>query len=587
MLHLPVVFYSFLIFSIILCCGNNSLFAKSAREIFFLDAPQSDEPKKEIAYEKIDEEPINNEKGLFECIKGIVLLRNEKSMLLGHSLKHIEGLQTIDVDVPGGTKGLAERLKPYYCDRPLGQEDILRIIDEISRYYNDHMRPLVVVEVPRQEVSSKVLQLIITESKLGDVRVEGTKRKGSERVKNYVQLTKGDTIDETTLLKNLQFMNRNPFRRVDYIYTPGEETYTTDLILYTEDRRPVRFYVGGDNSGVPTTGTLRWFAGINASYLFADDNFSYQYTTSSNFHKLQAHTVQYLLLLPWQQLINIYGGYSSVHANLSFPGSKNHGQSSQASFRYIMPLLPSRSLNHEVSTGFDYKRTNNNLEFSDAMPEVGQTVNLTQLAGKYAGNYEGRRYRIDYDMELYWSPGKWLPDQTNSDFSSLRPGAKNHWVYGRAAFTYSQQMFRGFWWFSMLRGQLSGDNLIPSEQLGIGGYDTVRGYAERELNKDSGFISNIEIRSPSMRLFFRKRTESGRAKDGLQFLGFFDYGIGGNHHRILNEPRTQFLMGAGPGIRYTMNDWFTGRFDWGFKLHKEKHFLGGNNMVYFQVVASY
>ncbi len=229
---------------------------------------------------------------------------------------------------------------------------------------------------------------------------------------------------------------------------------------------------------------------------------------------------------------------------------------------------------------------NNDLQFSDVLIKIGKIVNLTQLVGKYAGNFEKRDYRINYDMELYWSPGQWLPSQSNADFQSLRPGAKNYWVYLRSGFNYSQKLSDWAWFISQLRTQLSGYNLLPSEQLGIGGYDTVRGYSERTLNKDSGVVANVEFRTAAMRLFFR-HPQPGKTRDGLQFLGFLDYGWGTDHKALPGLPRSAYLAGAGPGMRYTLNNVLAARLDWGFRLHEMGHQKVGDSMLHFQVVLSY
>lgn len=41
------------------------------------------------------------------------------------------------------------------------------------------------------------------------------------------------------------------------------------------------------------------------------------------------------------------------------------------------------------------------------------------------------------------------------------------------------------------RGQLASTNLLPSEQMGLGGYNSVRGYLERQVNVDNGLIVNL------------------------------------------------------------------------------------------------
>jgi hemolysin activation/secretion protein len=523
---------------------------------------------------------------VFSALKGIVLIENSGMLLQGKALSEIECLQTVGcINVPGGLLKLSAVLQDYfYC--PVGKEEIREITDDISSYYKTNHHPFVFLEIPKQDVSSNVLQIVVRESRLGQVKMEtnGPLRSRSCALMNYIELETGEVLDQKILLRDLQFINRHSFRRVDYIYSPGEKPYTTDLTLYVEDRKPVRFYIGGDNSGVQTTGRQRWFTGVNIAYLSRlDDLLSYQYTASSDFSKFQAHTIMYMVMFPWRHLLNTYGGYSSVHARLSFPGMKNHGQSIQASQRYIVPLNPTYTLNHEASVGYDFKRTNNNIEFSSFFPTIRKNVNLTQIVGKYAGNYEQRLCRIDFNLEFFWSPGRWLPDQTNADFASLRPGAKNNWAYLRSTFVYSQKIFKNNWFFFNFRGQLSGSNLIPSEQLGIGGYDSVRGYEERQLNMDSGALLSAELRTRSL----LPTPRCGRNNYSLQILGFVDFGYGANHKLEPGERKHDYLAGAGPGARLTLNNWLSGRIDWGFKLHKAPRFSGGDSMIHFQLIGSY
>lgn len=522
---------------------------------------------------------------MIPSLNGILLLgKNVKLLKKEEALKQVAGVKTLGVDVPGGTEKLAASLSPYF-GKPLCDEDVLGLIEAIRGYYQDQMRPFVSIEMPKQEATC-VLQFVVAESQLGKVCVEGNKASHLNRVLSRVELCPGDLIDEKVLLRDMQFLNRNPFRRVDLIYSPGEKPYTTDVMLRMEERSPYRFYAGGDNTGVGLTGQMRWFAGVNLSFTgWADHNLSYQYTTSNDFHDFQAHTLQYLVMLPSRHLLNFYGGYSSVHGRFSVPGMTNHGSSYQVSGRYIYLLNPTRRLNHEFSAGWDFKETNNALNFGEEIA-VSQPVNLFQLAAKYAGNFEGSRYRLDYSLEGYWSPGEWLPDQTNGDYQAIRPGAKNHWVYGRGALTYSQKLPHDFWFFSMFRGQFTGENLLPSEQLGIGGYDTVRGYKERELNKDKGAIANIEFRSPALKVFSRG-SQTAKLVDALQFIAFFDVGYGSNHEPLPGEPRGEYLIGTGPGARYTLGQTLTGRLDWGVKLHHREPYGGGWSMLHFSLIASY
>ncbi len=509
---------------------------------------------------------------------GLVLLGNHAPLLSKQDLRSFQKRPRVEcysLNKDIHPKALSKMLGGKFARQPLNEDFLQRLRTEIALYYESEHHPFVEVIIPHQDISSGVVQVRIKESSIGLVEVQGGKHTSPKLLKDYLDVSKGEILDEQQLRKNVAFMNRNPFRRVDLIYAPGQEELTTDLTLEVEDRRPVRFYVGADNTGVETTERTRLSAGFNYAKVFNLDHFfTYQYTTAPNLHNFQAHTIQYLMFLPWRNVFNLYGGYSSLHAHLPFPNSKNHGQSVQASGRYTIPFDPLQKFYHEMTIGFDFKRMNNNAQYSEVYANFSNNVNLSEFVLAYAGNYTNStiRCRLDVDGQLFFSPGAILSDETNTLYNGLRPGAKNHWLYGKAMVKYFQTLPHSWSLLFCARGQLSSQNLLPSEQLGLGGYETVRGYDENQLNYDSGAILNVEWYTPSFSIFGKKR------RDAFQFLAFVDYGYGRNRHPIPNEKKSDYLLGAGPGIRYTWNPWLSARIDVGFKLHDESIFTGGNPM---------
>ncbi|MBI3236789.1 MAG: ShlB/FhaC/HecB family hemolysin secretion/activation protein [Chlamydiales bacterium] len=430
---------------------------------------------------------------------------------------------------------------------------------------------------------------MVLQSRLDTIEVEGNRYFSSENLKRYIRLKPGDKIDKSRLIQNVSFINRNPFRRVDLVFAPGKEKGTTDLILATQDRRPWRIYSGIDNTGVEPTGECRWYAGFNWGNAFGLDHIlSYQFTSSWNMHLFYAHTAEYTAPLSWGHLFHVYGGYSDVHPHVHGGGGlkRNDGWSMQASARYVIPFKIYRYLEHELTIGGDFKRSNNTFEFTDNFPTFGNVVNLTQMMLGYSGNYERNSFRIDFDSEVFYSPGSWIADQSNAAFSSLRPGALNHWVYFRGSLNYLQRLPKSFSISFLAEGQVASNPLLPSEQFGLGGYDSVRGYEQREVNKDDAILLSLETRSPGLPLAKWLKPHS-KVKDAIQFLGFIDYGWGINLDTIPGTNKASYLLGAGPGLRYTLEPYLTARLDLGFRLHQKASFPGSSPMIHFSVTASY
>ncbi len=483
---------------------------------------------------------------------------------------------------------LVQRLETHFLHRSIDMEFLSELSQILETFYREERSLLAEVVIPEQEITDGVVQVLILQSRIAHIFTEGADAPSMEKIKRSLGIASGTTIDTSRIRKNINFLNRDPFRQVDLVYSPGPTKQTTNISLIVENRRNIRAYAGADNSGVETTGRARWLTGADFAHLFGSESFlTYQYTASYDLHKFQAHMLQSMIFLPWHNLFNIYGGYSTLHAHLPSPAKRNHGQSFQASGRYIIPLTPKHSFEHELSFGFDFKRTNNTLEFAETSPIIGPSVNLSQFTLKYSGHWSSLNSQIKFQTELFCSPGPLLGDESNTLYQTLRPGATNRWIYGKATIKWLQTLPYAFTLSLLAEGQLASQNLLPSEQLGLGGMDSVRGYDQRQLNYDGGALFNLELHAPSFAVFSRS-FQNTSWKDAMQFLVFVDYGYGGNHTAIGAgaEKKIDYLLGTGPGIRYTLGSWLTARLDFGIKLHREALFTGGNAMWQFSIIGN-
>lgn len=510
-------------------------------------------------------------------LRGYILIPDKSHIVPSREAKQMEGVVVIDVDLPGSLAELRNRLfaKPYTTN------EIREVKQVIYQYYQDQARPIILVDVPPQNLKEGVLQLVIKEGVLGKVQVEGNTRTPASLYLNYLRLETGKPISQKVLFKDVDFMNRNPYRRVDVIYSPSERELQTDLTLRVQEGRPYHFYMGFENTGVPTTGRQRVRAGFNWDHVFNQDHtFFYQYTTNYDSARFHAHTFQYTAFLPWRDVVSIFGGFSIVHAHFPLPERKNKGTNINASLRYTIPLNPISHFSHAISAGFDLKQTNNTMEFVDATPIFGQTVNMTQWIAEYEWQLQLPNQILEGGAQCYISPFAWIPNQTNFDFASLRPEAKNQWIYVTSYFHLNRPLPYSCSWDLYLKGQISSTPLLPSEQLGLGGFGSVRGYDSRQYNADTGLVANLELRSPS---FFGRKTIPWHG----HFLLFLDGGLGYDLTKVPSFRWFDTLLGVGPGIRLGYSPYFTARFDWGFKLHQQSNFTGGSSEIYFNLAGMY
>lgn len=510
---------------------------------------------------------------MVENVQGILLVGS-----LEESLQETSGIVSCGLEVPGAQEDLQKLLTPY-----LGKTvESGKIVCLIEDYYAKRGYPFVAVKTPSDSPLPNTLAVLVVESKVGKVIIEDTPCK---TIQNNFRLKSGDLLNETVLLEDLQFINRIPFHVTSASFLPGEQTGTTNISLKSIERPAFRLFTGLDNTGTEPLGHNRWFTGGNYANMFGLGHLlSFQVTGSTHLNRFKSVTVNYTAPLSWRHTLFVYGGGSWVKAPIAATTLSSHGVSAQASFRYQIPLSPSKGLLHELSFGGDYKFTNNFLQFEEGtIASPNSFVNILQWMAGYNLNYQTHAMNLSFETEIFCSPGDAIPHQSTSDYDAFRGGAKPLYVYGRSAIMDLWRGPRDMSVFLSLRGQYSSANLLPSEQLGIGGYDTVRGYEERTLNVDNGLIANFELRSPLIR-FLQK---SVHFQTQVYFLGFVDYGVGVDHKAGDQHPSQGWLCSIGPGARLNIDRFLSVRADYGFKLHHRPEFDGSIGRFHFSFIGSF
>lgn len=498
------------------------------------------------------------------CIRGIFLTNNPENL---HSDDEYEGVYFCNVCPPGPSRSLENQLCAILIGQPLTKERILEAQQAIVCYYKEYGHPLVLVYIPEQKISKGILNIVVIESKIGNICFTGNCHFSACQLQKNLRLQECDYIDLNIAQQDLIWINRNPFRNVFLVLDPGEEEYTTNLRFITEDYRPYRLFVGSDNTGYESTGKERLFAGIRLGNLFLrDQQLTYQYTTSADFGRFYAHTAQYIVPFPWRHLIDFYGGYSGIRAVMPIDGMTSRGHAWQASVRYVIPFCARGCYNSEVRLGLDYKQTDVNL-ILDAIPILGNQTVITQLALGYYGSYQHHIANTSFEFLLFYSPGDIFPHQSDRAYQTLRPFAESDYVYFRGAIIPLFTLPNCSEIVVKSEFQWANQNLLSSEQFGLGGLDTVRGYDQRILNTDNGFLLSGEIRSRPFCPLFKKNCSRSRW-ERLQLLAFLDYGFGTNHKPIPGAKNFFYLLGTGVGLRYHYNYNVSVRFNWGYPIHQ-------------------
>ncbi len=474
-------------------------------------------------------------------------------------------------------------------DKLLNQPITLNLLDRITntvvRYYRSHDRPIVDALVPQgQDITDGVIQIIVILGQRGDVRVEGMKYFSEEKLTSAIRLKRNNTITQRELEEDIAWLNNNPFRTVDILFERGKEFSQTDIVLDVEDRFPLRVYGGVEDTGTQLTGKQRWLSGFNWGNAFGlDHQLNYQFTSSFNSGILNAHSFNYVAPLPWRHTATLFGAYAKSNPDPTAAGFNLDGENYQLGFRYNIPLKKYKALSHNLNLGYDFKRSNNNLDFG-GLSVFSTYTNISQFSFSYNGSVKDKHGATSFGSTLYISPGDMMSDNSDAEFAASRSKASADYVYARFNVNRVTRLPKDFSWIAELQFQLSTNNLLGSEQFGIGGYQTVRGYDAYQAVGDEGVLIKNEIRTPTTTLL--KRLSIEVPDEQLQALWFFDYGSVKNVDLLAGEGGTD-LMSTGVGLRYSIAPYLTLRADYGWQLKKLSATDDLDNRLHIGLVLSY
>lgn len=504
---------------------------------------------------------------ILEKVMGIVFL-TDPDMLRPEGVQqrglHAEGIAWMDTDA-------FRELMGGYLGEPITLRQINDLVKEVVIYARQAGRPVVDVYMPAQDITSGTIQVVVIQARVGEIRVEGSNHFAAEQYLQQISLHPGEYIRSDVLTEDLKWIARNPFRRARIAFARGDESGETDLIIEAEDRSPWQFYTGYENTGNELTGKGRVFTGVQwGSVLGSDHRATYQFTADPSLGHLRLHSGSYTVPLPWRHILSGFASYAVSESETGI-GIGITGESWQVGMRYEIPLLaPERfsELEHGLELGFDFKRTNNNIAFSgttllDSFADVAQAVL------QYSASMPDTNGGTEMDILLAWSPGNLSKHNKDGDLQGIRQGAQAQYYYSRISLSRTSRLPWELSNRTTFTYQWSSENLMPSEQLGLGGADSVRGFEERVDSGDRGYLFRTEVLSPAIfpgRL--RKETDAPVKWGTLQGLMFYDYGRVSDKYPLAGASRSTVISSAGAGIRYQLDSRFTFKLDYGKKVNR-------------------
>lgn len=505
-------------------------------------------------------------------LRAVVLLDNpgevQKAGLSGPA---IHGVDT--ARVPDFSDAAADPEVTKLLGQPLSLRLVGQVRAALQKFAQSSDHPFAAVTVPPQDISSGVLQIVVVESKLGKVSVEGADWFSKGEYESAVRLDSGQPISGKELSADTDWLNQNQYRHAVIVAQPGAQFGTTDLVIRAQDRRPITVNAGFDDTGTKSTSLYRMSTGFDWGDAFwRGDDLNYEFTAAPNPNRLSQHSLSYTFNLPWHDSLSLSGSYATTN---SLPSgiTNTSGVTGTASPRYNMLLPTIWGIRQSLSLGYDFKTTNNDILFG-GISVFPSTSEVDQFSATYSGGLADPFGSTNATLTIVGSPGGMTSLNNNTAFQTQQAGAVANYIYTRLTLDRLTDLPHGFSWHSRLTGQLSDAILLPSEQMTFGGFQSVRGFVEQGATRDEGVTWQNELRAPALEAGTARLLHLDPASDALVPFWFFDIGGGRNHAEIPGTPTSWVsLASTGPGVTWNVSRNLSFRFTWGIPLMRVGAFI--------------
>jgi hemolysin activation/secretion protein len=453
--------------------------------------------------------------------------------------------------------------------------DVQKALEALEGEYRRRGYGTVQVYVPEQELTAGVVKLQVSEGVVGKITIKGNKLFNEDNVRaSLPNLKQGVAPNMRQLSENVQLANESPAKQLEVTLGVSEEEGKVDIKIDVKEEDPERVYVTLDNTGTKASGKHR----IGVSYQNAnmgnrDQVLTLAYTTALDQPagvKVDIFSIGYRLPLYaiGDSIDVIYGNSgTTTPASVLAPGGTLalNGKGAVFGLRYNHIFPRDGEYTSKLVLGYDYKYMNSRCTTNGVPTSIdppGVTASCTPYTLRpvtvtYSGQWQRPGEAIDFNIGVthhlfpmgsrYTGPAGIdrysfvTTRQTSDRFSAIRMGGSystalvGEWL-GRAAFT----------------GQFSNNPLPAGEQIGLVGGSSVRGFLERAVSTDRGYVANLEVYSPDY-------AAALDIKGSLKALAFVDWASG--HNLASNSFARANVASAGIGVRYNLNKDISARFD--------------------------
>ena len=458
-----------------------------------------------------------------------------------------------DLTVEGVTAYNQAELEQIYAG-DIGQTITLtrlyEIAGQITRKYRNDGYIITQTVVPTQTIDGGHARLLVVEGSLDQILVEGplgpNSREQIQRIANHLhasQPLKSDDLERYLLL-----INDLPGVSARSVIGPSAtQTGKADIRILLNERDDYDFFAGVDNYGSQYLGPWQLTGAVVVNDIFdMNDSFLFQEVASPMDDELYYTYAAYSMPLGSQgtklvldyaysdtkpgydlEIFDVEGFATTVGATLTHPFIRSRNENLTGRLRMEGKTSSTKS-ELGVSTDDDIRSVRLGARYELLSTFLGTSVNMVDM-------------QVSKGLSILGASGSDDPDLSRAEGDPT-------YVKFEAEITRLQRIVQGFNVLVGVKGQISPDNLLSSEEIGFGGMGIGygRGYDPSEIVGDDGVAAKVELQYNAH--WFDEHIES------LQLFTFFDVASVYNSDATTPDDEKNSIASTGVGFRTRLTD---------------------------------
>ncbi len=451
----------------------------------------------------------------------LVRFRVDEITVTGNSILHNEIAEAIQCCV----------------NRDVTFEELIALRSAITQLYIDRGYVTSGAFLPNnQDVRRGVVEIRVVEGQLEEnIQITGLQRLNPSYVRSRLRLAGKQPLNQRDLERALQLLQVDPqIESVDAELTAGSVPGRSLLAVNLREAPPFSASISADNYQSSSIGSAQF--SVSASYsnllgvgdrLFA----GYGRTDGLNLYNIGIS----LPVNPRDGTITLsYNTNDSRIIEDAFEAFDIRSEAETWSLQFRQPLSRSITQEFAVGVGLDLRRSQTFIlgdrPFNFSRGAENGESKVTAL--RFFQDWVARDRLSVLAARSEFSFGLDAFDATVND-----SGTDGLFVKWLGQFQWVRRFSGRSIFLARVNAQLTPDSLLSLERIGLGGFDTVRGYAQNQIVADNALWGSLEARFPLLR-------NSNR----LTLISFLDAGHAWNID--LNDPEDDFLLGIGAGLRW-------------------------------------